>query len=174
MEIITIFQALKITQSLAGYFKVIETIDDKVEKLANSEFDAGIRALKQAYNSEKETESLFREARARFNKAIGIEKWERLALAHLGLSIAHFHLGDKTNSEEALIALKDLNFDKGDFIDAVLNFYSTPPMDIVMSIGIFAKIALQVRRKNREKKLNKILELQKKVDEYLNRKKAKE
>lgn len=95
MDIRGIASLINLSVSLAGYFNLIETSDTK--QLIGSYLGAGINALKQAINSDQEKISLLREARSRFNKAILLEKEDRLALAHLGLAICHDCLGDKSN-----------------------------------------------------------------------------
>jgi len=52
--------------------------------------------------SEQEQQTLLREARARFNRAISLEKGFRLALTHLGTAFCHWHLGDHTNARRSL------------------------------------------------------------------------
>lgn len=164
MDITSLFQAFEVAKVLAAYLGIVETIDGKIDRLSQSEFDAGLRALKQAKNSDLEMKPLLREARARFNKAISIEQWERLALAHLGLAICHFHLGDKKNSTEELTLLRDLNFNKVDFLDYLDLLHRSIP--ILPYSFIFSAIN-KYRRKIREKKLEKILLLQQKIKEYL-------
>lgn len=164
MDIALVFQGFEIAKALAAYLRIVETIDGKIDRLSQSEFDAGLRALNQAKNSDLETKSLLRESRARFNKAISIEQWERLALAHLGLAICHFHLGDKKNSIEALTFLRDLNFKKADFLDVV---DALPKFFLYVPHFMVLKLINEYRKKIREKKLEKILLLQQKIREYL-------
>jgi hypothetical protein len=83
VDILTIFKATSLVTSIAQYLGIIESISGKLDKLAQSEFEAGIRALNQASKSQTEEKSLLREARNRFNKAISLEKEERLALCYL-------------------------------------------------------------------------------------------
>ncbi len=102
MEIITVFKGANLAKCLAEYVGIIESISSKIDRLAQAEFEAGIRALNQAAKSEKEQSSLLREARNRFNKAISLEKEERLALSYLGLALCHYHLGDYENTRDSL------------------------------------------------------------------------
>ena len=97
MDVHGLFATAKFGKTLAGYLGLFETLDIKIDKLAASELEAGIRALEQASNSERETESLLREARSRFNKAISLEKDEKLAMAYFGLGLCHYYLGDIKN-----------------------------------------------------------------------------
>ena len=108
MDISLIFLSFNLAKGLAGYLGLIETIDAKLDKLAGSELEAGLRALKQAADSDEEATALLREARSRFNKAISLETNERLAVAYVGLAFCHNHLGDKRNCSETLRAIERL------------------------------------------------------------------
>ena len=98
-----IFNSLKLARSIAEFSGLIETIGTKIDRLANAEFEAGFRALEQASVSSSEKDSLLREARYRFNKAISFEKEERLFLCHVGLAICHKELADQSNFKISLL-----------------------------------------------------------------------
>ena len=66
-------------------------------------------ALEQAQISVIERRSLLLEARSRFNKAINLEKNERLICAYLGLSLCHYQLGDLNNTRNTLFKLSSLD-----------------------------------------------------------------
>lgn len=102
MEPSVIFGSLKLARSIAEFAGLIETLGTKIDRLANAEFEAGFRALEQAAISSSEKDSLLREARYRFNKAISLEKEERLFLCHVGLAICHKELGDQANFKVSL------------------------------------------------------------------------
>jgi tetratricopeptide (TPR) repeat protein len=98
-----IVQGLPLAVSAGRYLGLIkEELAAKLDKLAGSELQAGMRALEQAIDSEQERQSLLREARSRFNKAVNIECGLRLALAHLGSALCHLYLGDRINAKRAL------------------------------------------------------------------------
>jgi len=103
MEPSVIFGTLKLARSIAEFSGLIETIGTKIDRLANAEFEAGFRALEQASISSSEKDSLLREARNRFNKAISLEKEERLFLCHVGLAICHKELEDHSNFKLSLL-----------------------------------------------------------------------
>ena len=103
MEPSIIFGSLKLIRSIAEFSGLVETIDTKIDRLANAEFEAGFRALEQAAISSSEKDSLLREARYRFNKAISFEKEERLFLCHVGLAICHKELADHSNFKISLL-----------------------------------------------------------------------
>jgi hypothetical protein len=105
MDITMIFHGANIAKQISGYLGIIETMDAKLDRLAGAEFEAAIRSLEQAATSQCERDSLLREARSRFNKAISLENSERLALSYIGLALCHFQLGDDYNGREALRAV---------------------------------------------------------------------
>ncbi len=109
IEVKTIVTGLNLAKSVAEYTKIIDSMNQKIDRLVNSEFEAAIRLLDQAIRSENEQVSLLRDARYSFNKSISLESGERLALSYLGLAICHYYLNDKNNAEEALKAILDIN-----------------------------------------------------------------
>jgi len=113
MDIKMIFHGTSIAKQIAGYLGIIETMDAKLDRLAGSEFEGAIRSLKQAATSQSERNSLLREARSRFNKAISLENNERLALSYIGLALCHFQLGDDYNGREALRAVNFIKLVEG-------------------------------------------------------------
>ena len=104
----TLFSAINLAKAVAGYAGLIETLGFKIDRLAHSELEAGLRALEQACDADKERESLLREARSRFNKAVSLEDNERLAFAHIGLAICHFFLGERHNCRKALEGILEI------------------------------------------------------------------
>lgn len=102
MDIMLVFKGATLVQSIAEYVGIIESISGKLDRITQSEFNAGMNALNQASKSNSEQYSLLREARNRFNKAVSLEKNERLAFSYLGLALCHYHLNDYINAKEAL------------------------------------------------------------------------
>ncbi|MDJ0725100.1 MAG: hypothetical protein QNJ38_08320 [Prochloraceae cyanobacterium] len=96
------------TKAIGNYLGVIDSLEIKIGKLVNSELDAALRAMKQASISVTETETLLREARSKFNKAVHLEKEERLVSAYLGLALCHYQLGDLDNSKATLTEFSEL------------------------------------------------------------------
>ena len=70
IEIGVLFEGLGLAKSVAEYLGIIESLDIKLDRLANSELEAGNRELQQAIRSSTEQTSLLQSARNRFNKAI--------------------------------------------------------------------------------------------------------
>ncbi|MGI8978696.1 MAG: hypothetical protein ACR2FY_05690 [Pirellulaceae bacterium] len=103
MELSTILGTVEFAKAVASYLGIVtDKLAVKLDELADSEFQAGVRALQQAGRSETEQASLLREARYRLNKAVSLEKGIRLATAHLGLAMCHHFLGDHGNRQSAL------------------------------------------------------------------------
>ena len=100
-------EGLSLAEAVAGLLGLVESIDEKIDALTESELKAGILELDQAINSTSETQSLLRSARGHFNKAIHLEKGSKLCLAHLGLALCHRFLGDTANATRALEDLAD-------------------------------------------------------------------
>ncbi|MBO1350207.1 MAG: hypothetical protein EBE86_023810 [Hormoscilla sp. GUM202] len=99
-----IIGAFNAAKSIAEYFGLIESLGTKVDKLISVELDAAFRTLKQSQISLNEQQTLLREARASFNKAICLEKDdERLVIAYIGLSLCHYQLGDIANAKNTLV-----------------------------------------------------------------------
>lgn len=139
MDVHGLFATAKFGKTLAGYLGLFETLDIKIDKLAASELEAGIRALEQACNSEKETESLLREARSRFNKAISLEKNEKLAMAYFGLGLCHYYLGDIKNCTTSFDAIKEVGLSSFGVSDVILPMAANAVPIISLPVWIYMK-----------------------------------
>ncbi|MBD2188062.1 hypothetical protein [Pseudanabaena mucicola] len=139
MEPSVIFGSLKLARSIAEFAGLIETIGTKIDRLANAEFEAGFRALEQAAISSSEKDSLLRESRYRFNKAISFEKEERLFLCHVGLAICHKELGDHPNFKISLLQASEVQIHSA--IEEVANSLSSKvksnKVASIVAIGLF-------------------------------------
>jgi|CXWL01.1.fsa_nt_gi tetratricopeptide (TPR) repeat protein len=102
VDIGTIVSGVGLARSFAELMGLIETLQGKIDRLSQSELAAGLRNLDQACSSKAEAESLIREARSCFNKAIGLESGYRQGIAYLGLSLCHSYLDDHQNSIQAM------------------------------------------------------------------------
>jgi hypothetical protein len=107
-----IFSGVNLAKGWAEYLGLVESLDAKLDRLSGAELEAGLRSLEQASNSEVEFRELLREARSRFNKAVSLERSERLLLAYIGLALCHHFLDDQTNCVNCLreiegVELKD-------------------------------------------------------------------
>lgn len=97
MDIGALVSGVGLAQSVAELMGLMETLEKKIDKLAQSELAAGLRNLEQACLSKVEAESLLREARGCFNKALGLESGYRRGIAYLGLALCHAYLHDREN-----------------------------------------------------------------------------
>jgi hypothetical protein len=97
-----ILHGYSLANSIAAFIGITESIDKKVDRLIHSEYDSGISFLIQAKNSVTEQQTLLREARSSFSKAITLENDQRLLLSYLGLAMCHQLLHDDANCKLAL------------------------------------------------------------------------
>lgn len=172
VEISAIFGTFKLAKAIAEFSGLIKTVSSKIDLLADAEFEAGFRALKQASISTSEKTSLLREARNRFNKAISFEKKERLFLCHIGLAICHKGLRDLPNFKSSMESAS-----KVDTTNLVAGSGSSE-LDVVLTLGrdfgfLLPKMVLGSMLGKPAKVLNpfvgvpKILKIQKNIEEYL-------
>lgn len=172
MEPSVIFGSLKLARSIAEFSGLIETIGTKIDRLANAEFEAGFRALEQGAISSSEKESLLREARYRFNKAISLEKEERLFLCHVGLAICHKELGDQANFKISLLQACEVRIVSLDLDPIEIGIGIGRIYFGILTAGLFTqendlrniKDDILKKTKNRMSKFN---HEQKKIKEYL-------
>ena len=126
IEIGAVFTAIQLTRMIAELTGVIESLGVKIDKLIASELKAGLRALEQAQQAKRERQSLLREARARFNKAIAVEKQTRLAASYIALAATHNQLKDIDNCRLTLHELLDTDFE-GSFARGAAEFAKEGP-----------------------------------------------
>ncbi len=109
IEIGLIFTALGAAKSVAEFVGILDSIEAKIDRLVQSELNAGLRALEQAARATAEQVPLLREARGCFNRAVSLEMGYRQVVALLGLSLCHHRLDDKPNSTKALEEILEIN-----------------------------------------------------------------
>ena len=132
-EVGALFTAIQLTRMIAELTGVIESLGVKVDKLLASELKAGLRALEQAENAGRERQSLLREARARFNTAIAVEKQIQLAAAYIALAATHYHLKDFANCDQTLRELLDTDFESS-FAKEAAEFAKEGPKRTALTI----------------------------------------
>jgi hypothetical protein len=110
IDIAVVLGAFNLARTVAELTGLIETIGVKIDRLSQSDLQAAFRALDQAQRATTESESLLREARTRLNKALSLEKEERLAAAYLALAATHHQLGDVANTRQVLREFLDTEF----------------------------------------------------------------
>lgn len=144
MDIASIFKGISLAKGIAAYVGILENSTQvKLDRLAASEFEAGVRALEQAQKTQNEKRSLLQEARSRFNKAIGLEKNVRKAYAFLGLAICHQYLNDTENSYEALKEILNLTLEYPNFVTEAVPHMARRVNEVAQehNIGIAALFA---------------------------------
>jgi hypothetical protein len=172
MEIGILFTALQLTRMVAELTGIIESLGVKIDKLAASEFRAGLRALDQAQHTTGESQSLLREARGRFNKAVALEKHAHLAAAYLALAATHHQLGDADNCRATLCELLKVDFE-GAFARGVAEFAKEGPKHAALVVArvqpLFFPFAYATEQlaKSALAEQERIRELKNDVREYL-------
>jgi hypothetical protein len=109
IEIGLLFTAFDVAKSVAEFAGILDSIEAKIDRLVQSELNAGLRALEQAGRGTSEQVPLLREARGHLNQAVALELGYRRVIALLGLSVCHYWLGDKPNCAAALAEILEIN-----------------------------------------------------------------
>lgn len=169
-----VFGSLNAAEKIASYLGIVETLNGKIDQLKDSYFTSGIRALKQAQISEYEYKSLLREARSKFNRAIDLEKEEKLIATYMGLAFCHHGLGDQKNCYFALQAIENIDLDDNFLLRRATGIWQDSAfgggrggmyMSIIRGlVGIKSRAELEFEE--RQKKVN---EIKKSVRNYLNK-----
>jgi hypothetical protein len=171
VEIAVIFSTFKLAKAIAEFSGLIKTVSSKIDLLADAEFEAGFRALKQASISTSEKTSLLREARNRFNKAISFEKKERLFLCHIGLAICHKGLRDRSNfklSMESASKVDATNWVKTGTGLEEIDGYLTVGRDLsLMFMSAMSGKKVNPYAESSLLRARKIFEIQKNIKKYL-------
>ena len=109
----SIFLAKDLAVSIATYFKLIESVDSKIDSLISKEYNSAIQMLEQVrYISNPSVYStMLVSIIDRFNQAIQLEKRERQLLAYLGLMICYFYLGEVKALQNIQNTVAKLDFD---------------------------------------------------------------
>jgi tetratricopeptide (TPR) repeat protein len=102
IELGLIFSVGELALKLPELFGIVETIDKKIDRLSEAEFEAGYRFIEQIKDSVEEQEFLLKQAWIHLNKAISLEKELRLALSYLGLSFCQYHLSEEELAKASL------------------------------------------------------------------------
>lgn len=95
LSLAILFKAPQLIKGVAGMLGLIATVDDKLDTLLRTDFNAGIRHLNELLVAEKEHDFLLKEAWRRFETAILHEAGDRKALAYLGLAYCQYQLEER-------------------------------------------------------------------------------
>jgi tetratricopeptide (TPR) repeat protein len=165
MDVSSIFKSVSLAKSIGQYLGILESVSKKIDNLVKSEFDAAVRALGQALKSNKEQKSLLREARQRFNKAISLEKSERLALSYLGLALCHYHLLDYENTKQALENLLAVEIESP--LKSVVLSENLPTKALAVVFPEWLFVGVSIERFALNSRIKQLDELQKSVEQIL-------
>ncbi|ABW33437.1 hypothetical protein [Acaryochloris marina] len=181
MDIGLIFSAGKVASSIAALTGLIDSVDAKLDRLTKADLSAALISLDQASSSEKETISLLRESRLSFNRAIGLEKNFRLAVAYLGLSLCHYRLGDCKNSKNSLKEITLIYPDitaiqstKAQLYDMYNVAIDPNPLNKLKLIAVYSQFNERLREETKtlikiDKDINALVKVQLSVSEYINK-----
>jgi hypothetical protein len=106
-----LFRVPSLKKSVSEYLGFTESIDKNLSKLLQSDFNAGIRCLRELLVTTSEQEFLLKEAWRRFHTALTNEAGERKALAYIGLALCQDRLGESelaTRTLQELVEQKNL------------------------------------------------------------------
>lgn len=106
------FQLTELANKIGQLLGMIDTISGKLDKLMQTPLNAGMRMLDAASNSEIRADQVdqLQHARVEFQKAVGLEKSYRLALALLGVACCHSWLGSgQRNVDSALHQILEID-----------------------------------------------------------------
>ncbi|MBK1642852.1 hypothetical protein CKO12_13430 [Chromatium okenii] len=134
MEPITItllFRAPSFYKAITGYLGIIESTDKKLDKLLQSDYNAGIKCLQEALITGNQRDFLLKEAWRRFHTALTHETAERKALAYVGLALCQEHLGETRLATATLTELSNYFY-----FDKKRELLSTFKPGVVAGIGI--------------------------------------
>lgn len=92
----SIFMAKNLAISIATYFKIVESVDVKLDKLMSKDYEGAMRLLEQAsYISNSNTYyNLLWDAVSKFNSALSLEKRNKKLVSYLGLMLCYYRLGE--------------------------------------------------------------------------------
>ncbi len=89
----------KIKSAVNDYLKLVKSLDEKVNQLAESQLNSALDFLRQARNSDlpKVRYDCLNSARVAFTTSLHLEEGERLVIAYIGLALCFNQLGDWNN-----------------------------------------------------------------------------
>lgn len=133
-----IFAAKNLAVSIMTYFKLVESVDAKINKLLSKEYESAMMLLGQAqYVSHPDTyRGMLVAAVGHFNAATAIETRERLLLSYLGLMMCYFYLGEGQAVKVIQSGVAKLSFEA--------SFWEKNGSDIKTGIAALAALAVAV------------------------------
>lgn len=106
-----IFGGVNLAMSIAGYFGLIENVNNNVQKLLHQSFKSAISNLQASLNaSEPEMKTFYiKQALVEFNAACSVEINENLISSLLGKAVCQHFLGDYINRDLTMEEIKNVN-----------------------------------------------------------------
>jgi tetratricopeptide (TPR) repeat protein len=105
-----IFKSPSALNGAAAFLGLVDSVEGRLTRLMASEYEVGLRHLREIGDAPESEQFLLREAWKRFAKAISIEQGERKALSYIGLSFAQYHLAERDVAISTLKELLELDF----------------------------------------------------------------
>jgi hypothetical protein len=105
-----LFKLTDLPKAIAKYVGIVESVDKKLDRLLQSDFNAAVRCLQELSDSKHEREFLLRDAWHRFHTALAHETGDRKALAYLGLAFCQQHLGESDLATSTLRELSEYHY----------------------------------------------------------------
>lgn len=111
-----ILQAGNFGKCILEYFRVIDSINFKLDRLISAELNTAYEYLKSAESATNfdMQQHLIHDSRRSFTRATNLEIDNlRLAMSYLGLAFCYYHLDEKLNCDiqlEKIIDVKNYNF----------------------------------------------------------------
>ena len=105
-----LFKTPSILKSVAGMLGIIDTIEKKVDKLTQSEYNAGVRCLKELRITNGNLVDFLNQARNLIRIAITHESHERKALAYINYAFCNYRLNEKLIAIDVLEEFIELDY----------------------------------------------------------------
>ena len=90
-----LFETPDIIKTAAVLIGLVESVDQKVDKLLKKDFNVGLRTLNELKNAKTQHEYLLRKGWDNFQAAINNETGKRKAMAYLCLAYCQHRMGEK-------------------------------------------------------------------------------
>jgi hypothetical protein len=111
MDLMMIFGAVEAANSIRQFLFVVNSMEEKIDRLRHADLYAGIATIKQAEQSSGESQDLLRQARGFLTRAVSQVDGLNRAVARLGLALCHYRLNDASNAFAELHTIADTSFE---------------------------------------------------------------
>ena len=119
MDAKAIFTAISISESIASYLGLIETVSSNVKKLLHQSFESGKQNLKYAQTASGEIQKQYIQNALRdFISALSVEQDENLISSYMGTAMCQYLLGDIANARISLQQISSVTLSKSEITKA--------------------------------------------------------